>query len=317
MREILVTGGAGFVGHELVRQLLTADDNVRVVVLDNLSFGDIALVPRSERVTFVRCDLRSRSDVLDALAIPRFDCVFHLAAIHFIPYCNAHPDECLDSNVIGTRNLFEALRAQPDLRYVSNTSTMAVYPISDGLHAESDAPGPIDVYGKSKVLGEDLARLFHHDTKVPTVSWRLTNAVGRNETNEHLFPAILTQLVGGARRIALGNLDPLRNYIDTRDVSAYMRSLMSKPPPGYSVLNLGSEEELSVRQVVGVFEDVLGQRITVDQDPARVRPVERNRLQPSLARLLEVTRRAREFTVRDAVVDMLRASAPVTRHDAS
>jgi UDP-glucose 4-epimerase len=304
MTDILVTGGGGFVGHQLVSELLENEHDARVFVLDNFTFGKRTHIPVSARVEVLECDLRDRSRLLHVIGAHAFDVVFHLAALHFIPYCNAHPAECLEANIIGTRNLFEALRRQERLRLLSNTSTMAVYAISDQPHREDVGVAPMDVYGRSKLAGEDLARLFHLDTGVPTITWRLTNAVGSNETNEHLFPTILKQLLAGARTVHLGNLEPRRNYIDTRDVSRIMRAPLRRLLRGYTVANLGSETELSVREVVQLFEECLQEPIAIDQDPQRVRPVERQRLQPAISRMLEIAEPPR-YSLRESVMCML------------
>jgi UDP-glucose 4-epimerase len=106
---ILVTGGAGFVGSGLLRELLEQTDK-RLVVWDNFVNGRPAYLPASPRVIVQKVDLTDRPAVLGAMAEARPDAAFHLAALHFIPYCNAHPDETFRVNVIGTQNFLDACR---------------------------------------------------------------------------------------------------------------------------------------------------------------------------------------------------------------
>ena len=116
--------------------------------------------------------------------------VVHLAAIHFIPYCNQHPFESADINIRGTINVLEACKAAASLEKVLFASTAAVYPISDTPHVETDAIGPMDIYGLSKVAGERLMNEFHLASGTTTIVCRFFNAFGPNETNPHLIPEI-------------------------------------------------------------------------------------------------------------------------------
>src|SRR5437870_4867879 len=107
---ILVTGGAGFVGSWLVRLLLD-QTTARVVVLDNLCNGRREFLPASPRLELRLLDLTGRAAVTQLLSTVRPEWVFHLGALHFIPYCNAHPDETLQVNIVGTQNLLDACTA--------------------------------------------------------------------------------------------------------------------------------------------------------------------------------------------------------------
>ncbi len=111
-RNILITGGAGFIGSELGR-LLSADGHT-VHVLDDLSFGRRALagVP-DER--FYKVDIRDRKEVLEVIQRIQPDWVLHLAAIHFIPFCNQHPVEAADININGTIHVLDACAATPSV----------------------------------------------------------------------------------------------------------------------------------------------------------------------------------------------------------
>jgi UDP-glucose 4-epimerase len=116
-RPMLVVGGAGFVGHHLVPRLLEADHDV--VVIDNLSRGSLERFgPHlgDARLAIVRGDVTDAVLVRQVLAEVRPAVVFHLAALHFIPYCTAHPSETLLVNVVGTQLVLDALAAVPDAR---------------------------------------------------------------------------------------------------------------------------------------------------------------------------------------------------------
>src|SRR5438874_1590792 len=125
--NLLVTGGAGFVGSWLVR-LLLEQTPAQLVVFDNLANGRREFVPQSPRVELRTASLTDRDALLRLVEEKQPQWVFHLAALHFIPYCNAHPQETLEVNVAGTQNVLDACLRQPPGSLVI-ASTAAVYPI--------------------------------------------------------------------------------------------------------------------------------------------------------------------------------------------
>ncbi|GMV97543.1 MAG: NAD(P)-dependent oxidoreductase [Phycisphaerae bacterium] len=284
---ILVTGGAGFIGSMLCGKL--ARQGQDVVVIDDLSNGRKEhLGGLGGRVTLEQIDIRDGGEVGALVKRVRPEGVVHLAAVHFIPWCNAHPREALDINVLGTQTVLEACRAvQP--RMVVVASSAAVYPVSDRAHVESDAPGPLDVYGVSKLCCEELARLYAAETGRPCLAARIFNAVGPNETNPHLIPHLVAQLAEGKTEVELGNLEPCRDYIDTADLADALIGLLNLAAPGYDVFNVGTGREYSVGRVVQMCAELLGRTITVRQRGDLVRKVERMHLRASIDKLRSAT----------------------------
>ena len=280
---VLVTGGAGFIGSALCRALVAR--GTRVVAYDNLRFGRPELLPPDPRCVLVPGDVRDGAAFRRVLhdTAPRAVC--HLAALHFIPYCDAHPEEAMDVNVNGTRQVLDACRlARPEILLFA--STAAVYPAEDGPFREEDAPGPIDIYGTTKLMGEELARRFAAEAAVPTVIARLFNAFGPRDTNPHLIPDVLAQL-GKGDSVRLGNLEPVRDYVHLEDLAAALVTLLEADHESCSVFNVGSGEGRSVREVLAAFEAALGRPLSVVQDPGRVRKVERPRLVADTGKLRE------------------------------
>jgi UDP-glucose 4-epimerase len=174
--------------------LLERTSAARIVVLDNLFNGRRSHVPDSPRVALREIDLRDGQAVLDLLKDERPGIVFHLAALHFIPYCNAHPAETLQVNVEGTQNLLEACRQFPTERLVI-ASTAAVYPIRDSANVEDDSTGPTDIYGLSKWINEKQLELYsQQQATTRCAAARLFNVFGPGETNPHVIPEIVDQM---------------------------------------------------------------------------------------------------------------------------
>jgi UDP-glucose 4-epimerase len=280
--KTLVTGGAGFIGSAVVPTL--KNEGHEIYVIDNLSFGNRSFIDIPDSQFFL-ADIRDAANVEKIITQLKPDMVVHLAAIHFIPYCNQHPFEAADINIRGTMNILSACKKLPSLKKIFFASTAAVYPIADVAVDEKHELLPLDIYGLSKLTGEHLCHRFHLETSIDTVVCRFFNAFGPNETNPHLIPEIEKQLREGARTIKLGNLTPKRDFIHTYDMANAVKKLLNLDKIGYDTFNLGRGIEYSVVEIVEAFERQLNEKITIEVDQARVRKVEREHLLADVSKL--------------------------------
>lgn len=303
----LITGGAGFIGSALSAHLQAEGHEVHVV--DNLSFGkrQLAAVP-DER--FHQADIRDAQALQGILERIRPQRVLHLAAIHFIPYCNAHPVEAAEVNIMGTLNVLEASERCATVQQVFVASTAAVYPIAEGAMDEEHPTGPMDIYGITKLATEKLTSEFHLRTGITAIVGRFFNAFGPNETNPHLIPEIQQQVLAGQRTLRLGNLDPKRDFIHTQDMSRAMGALLEQVERGYEVFNIGRGIEYSVREIVEAFARQLGEPLAIEVDPARVRKVERMHLLADVSKLKEATGWQPRWGIDEGVATLLKEHAP-------
>jgi UDP-glucose 4-epimerase len=290
MRKILVTGGIGYVGRELVRQLIQQRDG-EIHVLDNLACGAHRLNQMDERKFVLhRIDIRDAAAVKQLLISLTPEIIFHLAAIHYIPACEESPGEATAINVAGTVNVLDAVVNRA--RFVF-ASTAAVY--APGDRAYTEAPeniGPIDVYGITKLHGEQFVRYYHDCKKIDGVIVRLFNVVGPGETNPHLVPTIISQIGQGQRRVQLGNLFPQRDYIDVSDAAEGFRRLGAAAVDnrgGPLISNLGTGTSYAVREVVEQIGKSAQVSLEIVQDPHRIRANDRPKLCASTETLEEIT----------------------------
>ena len=281
MSKILVTGGAGFIGSAVIRHMQQRGHEI--FVIDNLSFGNREFI-NIDDAHFVNGDILDKKLVEATMARIKPEIVIHLAAIHFIPYCNEHPYTSSDINIRGSIHVLDAAAAN-GVSKVFFASTAAVYPIYDEAVSETNATGPLDIYGLSKLTGEHLCSEFHLKTGIQTIVCRFFNAFGPNETNPHLIPEIQKQILGGNRKIKLGNLTPKRDFIHTYDMASAVETLLEKTGPGIHTYNLGRGIEYSVTEIVDAFAKAIGEPIEIEVDPARVRKVERMHLLADVSKL--------------------------------
>ena len=225
----LITGSAGFVGRHLSPLL---DDEI--VAIDRTLGQDL-----TEPGTAMR------------IAVQEVDTVFHLAAEHFVPWCRLHPVETLLTNVSGFMNVLAGLEQHPPKRIVF-TSSAAVYGLNPMLRLEGDPLDPVDVYGWSKVIGEELLEAFsQRHPETTCVSARLANVYGPDDPHEHIIPVLLAAKANEDIP-ALGNLWPQRDYIHVDDVADALVTL-SDLAPGYHVYNVGTGIGTTVMQLISLL----------------------------------------------------------------
>ena len=269
MERVLVTGGAGFIGSHLVDSLV--DSGKEVLVVDNFSLGRHEHLERagaSGRLTVVEGDIRSEDD-LRPVADFAPDTVFHMAALHFIPYCNAHPQEALSVNVLGLDTVIRAVRGAPLKTFVFPSSG-ATYGFGDDPWPETAPARPDEIYGISKWMDEQILERFHADRPdVRTVLARLFNTYGPRETNPHVLPDIMRRLDEG-KPIELGNLWPRRDLIFVTDTAAGLVATAAGGP-GLEVFNVGTGTGTAIQDVLQAIEAITGNPLDVRQVPDRMR----------------------------------------------
>jgi UDP-glucose 4-epimerase len=267
---VLITGGAGFIGSHVAEAV--APSAREVLVLDDLSTGRPELLePVAGRVDLVRRDVRDPRTAGDVRAFAP-DVVFHLAALHYIPECVRDPNRTLAINVDGTRNVVSGLRDAPVESFVL-ASSASVYGFADHALDETSPIEPIDVYGTSKHLAEDVVAGFHRERPdVACTAARLFNVFGPRETNPHVIPRVVEQ----ARRspvVRMGHLWPRRDFVFVRDVARAL-VLAASRRRGLVTCNVGTGVGTSVRELVGAIGRATGTRIRPVTDPDAVRPVD-------------------------------------------
>lgn len=286
---VLVTGGAGFIGSSLVDELISA--NVKVVVVDDLrQAGSRNIAHCLNQIHLEVADIGNLQELANVFERHRPEAVFHLAAIHFIPYCDAHPAETVCVNRLGTQHVAECC-AKFGVKNIFYASTAAVYAPDSEPHRESSTLGPCDIYGVTKLAGEKIVRRMQRAPGSVVRIGRYFNAIGQRETNPHVIPEIYRQLsatASGVASLELGGTASHRDYIHARDLaSASIQLLLHHRDLDFDVVNIGSGRTWSVDYLIEVISAIIGREIEVLRDPKRVRPVDRPVLCASTDRLFK------------------------------
>lgn len=284
---MLVTGAGGFVGPYLVRALAAAGHEVHGLVRmpDAASgLGGLPVVVHA-------------GDVLDAPALEALvdrvvpQAICHLAALSFVPDAERDPQAAYRVNVDGTLAVLGALRARAPrarLLYVGSSDAYgAVH--EDELPIDEDVPlRPLTVYGASKAAADVTAAQWSRAYGLDVVRARPFNHTGPGQPPAFVCPALARQVADieagrQAPRIRIGNLDPVRDLSDVRDVAAGYVALIERGMRGHAY-NLCSGTGRTIREVVDVFLAAARVAIEVVQDPALARPVDVPRIVGSAER---------------------------------
>jgi UDP-glucose 4-epimerase len=277
--RLLVTGGAGYIGSIVARQLLAAGHEV--TVLDNLERGHRKAVPPGAKL--VVADLLDREAVHNTVAAG-FDGAMHFAALALVSESVSHPERYYRTNVGGTLNLLEAMVAAGVPRLVFS-STCAVYGEPDVVPiAETAVPRPVNAYGASKLAVDLMIRDFSTATGLGAVSLRYFNVAGASgdlgedhDPETHLIPNILRAALGAASAVEIYGTDyptpdgtAVRDYIHVEDLAAaHLLALEGARQSEHRVFNLGNGNGFSVREVIAAARAVTGVEIGTNEAPRR------------------------------------------------
>ena len=247
-RQILITGGAGFIGSAIARAYLSAGAGVTVV--DNLSNGRREWVPEGARL--VVCDIRDRAleDVFHEHE--PFDVVSHHAALKDVRKALIDPSSDAAVNIVGTLNLLRCAAAHRTGRFMF-ASSAAVYGDPEVFPTTEDAPvAPISPYGIAKATGEAYSRFFALNRGLPVVALRYSTVYGpaaAEESEAGVITIFAKRMLSGRRPVIFGDGEQTRDLVHVDDVVAANILAAERAPVPWAVYNVATGVETSVRQM--------------------------------------------------------------------
>jgi len=266
-KNILITGGCGFIGSCIAKTLVSEND---VKILDNLSSGRLENIAEIRgRVEMHSADIRGDiSSYFEGI-----DVVFHEAANVFIQKSIDDPHYDASVNISGTLNILEACRKH-DVGRVVYASSSAVYGDPVGLPIREDHPlHPKVPYGVSKMLGEQYCRVYHELYGLETVSLRHFNVYGPNQRADSPYSGVIAIFINNALHekplTIYGDGSQIRDFVNVKDVvSTNIAAATSKKAVGKAI-NVGTGVQTSLHRLVDILSEIAGKKLDIVYAPAR------------------------------------------------
>ncbi len=292
MRTIIVTGGAGYIGAHLVKQLAKEED-VDIHVIDNFSQSRKNILVRPN-VQYHELDICNAPALTNIFVDLKPDTVFHFAAIANVPDSVANPATYYRTNVIGSYNLLEAMRACGCTKIIFSSSASTYGEPEQEIITENHPKKPTNPYGQTKLIVELMLKDYFTAYQISSISFRYFCAAGADPEAElgeyhtpetHVIPSLLETLLGRRDMFYIFGTDyatpdgtGIRDYIHVFDLAnAHIKALHKLDTEQLCTqYNLGINKGFSVRELIVTAEKVSGKKLTYSEkdrrpgDPSRL-----------------------------------------------
>lgn len=254
-----VTGGAGFIGSNMVDRLLSEPEN-EVVAYDNFSTGRREFLEealKNPRFTLVEGDTLDEAAMTKAMAGADF--VFHFAANADVRMGTEHPKKDLEQNTIATYHVLEAMRAN-GIRRIGFSSTGSVYGEAEVIPTPEDAPFPIQtsLYGASKLACEGLLAAYAEGFDYQVYIFRFVSILGERYTHGHVFDFVKKLQADPTKLHILGNGKQRKSYLYVKDCMEAILTVIRNAKEKVNIYNLGTDQYCEVNDSVGWICKKLG-----------------------------------------------------------
>jgi len=280
----LITGITGFVGSHLAEHILKKSPGTKILGLVRWRAPKDNVRAILDKITLCYGDLLDMASLKSVLAEHRPDVIFHLAAQSYVDFSFVAPVVTLQTNVIGTANLLEAVRQQKNLNgyepvvHICSSSEVYGQVREDETPIKEDNPfRPASPYAVSKVGEDMLAFQYWLSWKIKTIRTRMFTHTGPRRGEVFVTSNFAKQVAAIEAKLAkpvikVGNLESVRTFLDVRDAVEAYWLLVNKCPPG-EVYNIGGKETMTVGEMLNMLLKLSTvKNIDVKVDPARLRP---------------------------------------------
>jgi UDP-glucose 4-epimerase len=267
MQKALVTGGAGFIGSNIVEKLV--EKNVEVVVLDSLYLGEESnLQSVKEEIKFIKGSVTEKKDVKNA--IKGCDTVFHLAARSSSPMHKEDAAEGAKVNIEGFINVVEAAKQEETVEKIVYASTSSMYGSVEPPHQADSGEYPMNLYTASKMSREMYAKAYSEQTDIQFTGLRFFSVYGPHEKGKGKYANVLTQflwkMMDGETPVIWGDGEQERDLVYVEDVArANIKAAQRIDEADGEVFNVGTGNPQTFNQVVDELNNALSTDIEADR----------------------------------------------------
>ena len=259
MKELLVTGGAGFIGSNFVRYILNKRDDCRVTVLDALTYAghleNLEDVKDNPRFAFVKGDIRSAEDVDGP--VRDADIVLNFAAESHVDRSIHDAQNTITTNVMGVFVLCEAAKKHGVERFIQISTDEVYGDIESGFSKETDPLAPNSPYSAGKAGGELLAKSYYRTYGVPVIVTRGSNTYGPYQQPEKLVPLFVSNAMDGKPLPVYGDGMQVRDWLHVIDHCSGIETAMDVGEPG-EIYNIGGNNQRPNIEIVRMILEVTG-----------------------------------------------------------
>ena len=275
MKNILITGGAGFIGSHLVDRLLSEGDWHITVIDDFNDFYDPSIKRANIKnhlthanFRLVEADIRDFDAVSQACSHTDFDCIVHLAARAGVRPSLTEPRLYVETNINGTMNLLELARERGIKQFVFGSSS-SVYGTNEKVPFSEDDPifNPISPYAATKAAGELICHTYAHLHDLRIVCLRFFTVYGARQRPDLAIHKFAKLISNGKSIPVFGDGTTRRDYTYVDDIIAGVRAAIDYDRSNYEVINLGESRTVELRELITLIESALGQTAKIDRQP--------------------------------------------------
>ncbi|NQE05800.1 putative UDP-glucose 4-epimerase [ANME-1 cluster archaeon GoMg1] len=256
-KNVLVTGGAGFIASHLIDRLV--EKRAKVTVIDNLKDGKIENLEKSKnKMCFKKVDVRDYEGLQNIFKEKQIEIVFHFAANANVPYSVEDPKYDFETNALGTFNVLKSCM-ESDIEKIIYASSAAVYGEPEYTPIDENHPlNPISPYGASKLAGEKIGFAYYHTYGIPFVSMRIFNTYGPRQPR-YVMSDFLKKLKNNPNKLeVLGTGEQIRDYCYVTDtVNAFMLATEKKNAIG-EAFNIAGGKSISIKELAEEMVRILG-----------------------------------------------------------
>lgn len=262
MRTLLVTGGAGFIGSNYIRTILTERDDIEIINVDKLTYAgnleNLTEIESKKNYTFIKGDITNNELIEYIFTKYKIDEVVNFAAESHVDRSILGSEVFYRTNVMGTNVLLEASRRHEVKKYLQ-ISTDEVYGSlgETGLFTESTPLSPNSPYSSSKAGADMMAMAFYHTYDMPIVITRCSNNYGSYQFPEKLIPLMIINALHDKKLPVYGDGKNVRDWIYVIDHNKAIQLVLDKGVPG-QVYNIGAENEMQNIQIIKLILGFLG-----------------------------------------------------------